>query len=209
MANKKIEQLTLQNERQRMARDLHDTLAQRLVGLILKLDASEAHLQKGNYEKVESILSSAKDQAKESLSDARKVIDDLRLTKSSDTFQEQLQEEIAQLQFIYSIPIELKLGEVALSVEEQSHILSIVKEAITNVYKHANASRIDVNLFTDSQNTIINIRDNGIGIKLETDLQKHGHYGILGMKERVMLMGGQLKIENVNGTSITIIIPVK
>ena len=209
MANKKIEQLTLQNERQRMARDLHDTLAQRLVGLILKLDASEAHLQKGNYEKVESILSSAKDQAKESLSDARKVIDDLRLTKSSDTFQEQLQEEIAQLQFIYSIPIELKLGEVALSVEEQSHILSIVKEAITNVYKHANASRIDVNLFTDSQNTIINIRDNGIGIKLYTDLQKHGHYGILGMKERVMLMGGQLKIENVNGTCITIIIPVK
>ncbi|MGM9945012.1 MAG: sensor histidine kinase [Lysinibacillus sp.] len=209
MANKKIEQLTLQNERQRMARDLHDTLAQRLVGLILKLDASEVHLQKGNYEKVESIIASAKDQAKESLRDARKVIDDLRLIKSNDTFQEQLQEEIAQLQFIYSIPIELKLGEVALSVEEQSHVLSIVKEAITNVYKHASASRIDVNLFTDSQNTIIKIRDNGIGIKLDTDLQKHGHYGILGMKERVMLMGGQLKIENVNGTCITIIIPVK
>lgn len=209
MANKKIEQLTLQNERQRMARDLHDTLAQRLVGLILKLDASEAHLQKGNHEKVKSIVASAKDQAKESLSDARKVIDDLRLTKSNDSFQEQLLEEISQLQFIYRIPINLKLGEVALSIEEQSHVLSIVKEAITNIYKHANASRIDVILFKESQNTIIKIQDNGIGIIIETDLQKHGHYGILGMKERVMLIGGQLKIENVNGTCITIIIPVK
>lgn len=209
VANKKIEQLTLQNERQRMARDLHDTLAQRLVGLILKLDASEAHLQKGNIEKVEAILASAKIQAKESLHDARKVIDDLRLAKSNETFEEQLQEEITQLHFIYKIPIEIIVEEIALSIAEESHILSIVKEAITNSYKHANANKIKIEICKINHHNVIKIQDDGKGISLATDLQRQGHYGILGMKERVQLMNGQLEIESVNGTCITIIIPVK
>lgn len=209
VANKKIEQLTLQNERQRMARDLHDTLAQRLVGLILKLDASEAYLQKGNLEKVEAILTSAKIQAKESIHDARKVIDDLRLAKSNETFEEQLKEEITQLHFIYKIPIEVKVEEIALSIAEESHILSIVKEAITNIHKHANANNIKIEICRINHHCVIKIQDDGKGISLNTDLQKQGHYGILGMKERAQLMNGQLEIESVNGTCITIIIPVK
>lgn len=210
LANKKIEQLTLQNERQRMARDLHDTLAQRLVGLILKLDASDAHLKKGNISKVETILLSAREQAKESLVDARKVIDDLRLSMSYESFTERVTEEMAQLQFLYSIPIALDLEKTpTLTAPVEDHILSILREAVTNVYKHADASNISITIAQQSEVVLVQIADDGKGIQLEDDIQKPGHYGLLGMEERVKLMQGRLMIENANGTHITVTIPVK
>lgn len=209
-ANKKIGELTLQNERQRMARDLHDTLAQRLVGLILKLDASEAHLKKGNVEKVEMIILSAKEQAKESLADARKVIDNLRLFKADESFPERATEEIAQLQFLYNIPISLDMVNApALTAPVEEHILSILKEAVTNVYKHANATKVSIAIEEQDGYVIVRIADDGNGIAIDRDLQKLGHYGILGMEERVKLIQGRLTIENVNGTCITLTIPLK
>lgn len=209
IANEKIEQLTLKHERERMARDLHDTLAQRLVGLLLKLDASEAHLKKGNVEKVESILLSAKEQARESLADARKVIDDLRLAKSDDSFTERVTEEMAQLQYLYNIPIKLTMGNIACTAAVEEHILSILKEAVTNVYKHAEATTISIVMKEQNSFLIVQIADDGKGIEIDHDLQKQGHYGILGMKERIQLMQGQVTIEKENGTCITLAVPLE
>jgi len=209
IANQKIEQLTLQNERQRMARDLHDTLAQRLVGLILKLDASDAHIKKGNFEKVEEILHSAKKQAKESLVDARKVIDDLRLSESGKSFSERVKEELAQLQYLYHVAIVVNVENTTLTTTIEQHILSILKEAVTNVHKHAEATKIEISLYKQKEQYIVKIADNGKGIGLEQDLQKGGHYGILGMSERIQLMNGQMKVENKDGTLITLVIPVE
>ena len=209
IANQKIEELTLKNERQRMARDFHDTLAQRLVGLILKLDASEAHLQKGNIEKVEAILFSAKEQVRESLADARMVINDLRLAKSDEPFTERVAEEMAQLQYLYNIPIRLNMIDTVYPASIEEHILSILKEAVTNVHKHAEATEISISIEQQDGSLMIRIFDNGKGIELKHDLQKQGHYGILGMKERVQLLHGQMTIEKVNGTCITLMIPLE
>ena len=209
LANQKIEQLTLKQERERMARDLHDTLAQRLVGLILKLDASEAHLKKGNVEKVETILLSAKEQARGSLADARKVIDDLRLAKSDESFTERVTEEMAQMQYLYNIPIQLTMGDLHCPTAVEEHILSILKEAVTNVYKHAEATKVSITIKEQHHSLIVQIIDNGKGIEVEQDLHKQGHYGILGMKERVRLMQGQVTIEKENGTCITLAIPLE
>ena len=208
-ANQKIEQLTLQHERERMARDLHDTLAQRLVGLSLKLDASEAHLRKGNIEKSATIIMSAKEQLHESLAEARQVIDDLRRAKSDISFTERVAEEMAQLQYVYSLPIQLTVGNITCTAVIEEHILSILKEAVTNVYKHAEATAVSIAIRQDQGKLLVKIVDDGKGIDIDFDLQKQGHYGILGMKERVRLMKGQVAIEKENGTCITLRIPLE
>ena len=208
-ANQKIEQLTLQHERERMARDLHDTLAQRLVGLSLKLDASEAHLRKGNIEKSATIIMSAKEQVRESLAEARQVIDDLRRAKSDISFTERVAEEMAQLQYVYSLPIQLTVDNITCTAVIEEHILSILKEAVTNVYKHAEATAVSIAIRQDQGTLLVKIMDDGKGIDVDIDLQKQGHYGILGMKERVRLMKGQVAIEKENGTCITLRIPLE
>ena len=208
-ANQKIEQLTLQHERERMARDLHDTLAQRLVGLSLKLDASEAHLRKGNIEKSATIIMSVKEQVHESLAEARQVIDDLRRAKSDISFTERVAEEMAQLQYVYSLPIQLTVGNITCTAVIEEHILSILKEAVTNVYKHAEATAVSIAIRQDQGKLLVKIVDDGKGIDIDFDLQKQGHYGILGMKERVRLMKGQVAIEKENGTCITLRIPLE
>ena len=208
-ANQKIEQLTLQHERERMARDLHDTLAQRLVGLSLKLDASEAHLRKGNIEKSATIIMSAKEQVRESLAEARQVIDDLRRAKSDISFTERVAEEMAQLQYVYSLPIQLTVDNITCTAVIEEHILSILKEAVTNVYKHAEATAVSIAIKLHQGTLLVKIADDGKGIDVDFDLQKQGHYGILGMKERVRLMQGQVAIEKENGTCITLMIPLE
>lgn len=204
VANQKIEQLTLANERQRMARDLHDTLAQRLVGLILKLEASEIHLKKGNIEKVEEILLSAQGQAKQSLQDARVVIDNVRQAQKMASFNEKIIDEVTQLQYTFKVPIEVKIEEVELSANEEAQLLSIMKEAITNSCKHASPTKITVKLQKDKKAIVLAVQDNGLGIELSKDLNKRGHYGILGMNERASLMGASFNILNENGTCIIV-----
>lgn len=70
-AHKKVEELTLANERQRMARDLHDTLAQGVAGLIMRLEAADAHLSRGNTERTGEIIKQSMQQARRTLADAR------------------------------------------------------------------------------------------------------------------------------------------
>ncbi|MDF2792192.1 MAG: sensor histidine kinase, partial [Neobacillus sp.] len=84
-AHQKVEKLTLANERQRMARDLHDTLAQGLAGLIMQLEATDAHLQNGNSNRAHAIIQQSMIRARETLKNARTAIDDLRAESIEET----------------------------------------------------------------------------------------------------------------------------
>lgn len=207
-ANKKIRQLTIQNERQRMARDLHDNLAQQLVGLILKLEASEVHLDKENYHKAETIIRSAKDQAKVTLVEARSVIDDLRISEMAKTFQHVVEEELTDLAFQYKIKIDVQIEAIRVTPTIQSNVLSMLREAVTNVYKHAKAEIIQVNVVQHQNEMHLSIRDDGIGIDVDDALKKPGHYGLMGIGERVDLLNGTWEINNEQGTLLFITIPL-
>lgn len=209
LANKKIEQLTLKNERNRMARDLHDTLAQRLVGIVLKLEASESYLEQGQVDKSKAIISTAIKQAKQSVHEARNVIDDLREQESLCSFTERVYDEIEQLRWHTDTEISLHIDRfLDLPITLEEHIISILREGVHNAKKHANATAIDIALIMEAQELRLSIYDNGIGIDLSTKIS-HGHYGILGMEERARLMQGTFSIHNKNGTVITIVIPMK
>lgn len=209
LASKKIEQLTLKNERNRMARDLHDTLAQRLVGIVLKLEASESYLEQGRVEKSKAIISTAIEQARQSVHEARNVIDDLREQDSLYSFNERIYDEIEQLHWHTDAKISLQIdsfSDLPITIEE--HIISIIREGVHNAKKHANATAIDIALTMKAHELQLCIYDNGTGIDVKTKLS-HGHYGILGMKERARLMQGTFSIDNKSGTVITIVIPMK
>lgn len=210
IANQKIEQLTLQNERQRMARDLHDTLAQKLAGLILELDAVDAHLKRGNMERGQGIVKMAMEHAKEALEESRNVIDNLRDVNSDESFLDRLEEEVHHMEYMMKVPIQIEVSVLPiLKVMVEEHILGILSEALNNIRKHAQATEILIHLSVETDVLVMQIRDNGVGIDLKRDLQKTGHYGILGMKERVKLIHGQFEMNGEKGTVITVTIPLK
>jgi NarL family two-component system sensor histidine kinase YdfH len=104
----RVEDLTIANERQRMARELHDTLSQGLAGLILQLEAADAHLEGKRPERARAILQQAMEKARGSLAEARQAIDDLRQPAARDLV-EAAREESERFTNATGIPCELQI----------------------------------------------------------------------------------------------------
>jgi NarL family two-component system sensor histidine kinase YdfH len=197
----KIESLTLQNERQRMARELHDTLAQGVAGLVLQLEAVKAHLGANRTERAAAIVDQSLSRARSTLAESRAAIDDLRAAPAS--LPEAIREKTERFTQATGIPCELEISinENRLPAETTSHTLNILNEALANVARHAQATQVDVKFSIQNQTLDMEIRDNGKGF--DVNQETSGHYGLLGMRERARLTSGNLIIEsNANGTCI-------
>jgi NarL family two-component system sensor histidine kinase YdfH len=197
----RIESLTLQNERQRMARELHDTLAQGVAGLVLQLEAVKAHLGANRIERAASIVEQAITRARSTLAESRAAIDDLRAAPVS--LPEAIREKTGRFTQATGIPCELAISveENQFPVETTNHALNILDEALENVTRHAQADQVDVKFSIQNQVFEMEIRDNGKGF--DVNQSTSGHYGLLGMGERARLAGGALTVEsNENGTRI-------
>ena len=109
-----VEDLTLANERQRMARELHDTLAQGLAGLVLQLEAIDSHLSRGNTAKAQAITQQAMDRARLTLADVRRAIDDLRSDEMPEIdLETAVREEAGRFTAATGIPCELSIDAAA------------------------------------------------------------------------------------------------
>lgn len=191
----KIEALTLQAERQRMARELHDTLAQGVAGLVLQLEAVKAHLGASRSERAAAIVDQALARARSTLAESRAVIDDLRSTPVS--LAEALCETRDRFSLATGIPcqLDLALAEDQVAHEVAGHTVQIVREALSNVARHAQATRVTISCGAQRGRLDLEICDNGRGFDLEQEIGA-GHYGLLGMRERARLTGGVLAIES-------------
>ncbi len=201
----KIELLTLQNERQRMARELHDTLAQGVAGLVLQLEAVRAHLGANRNDRAAAIIEQALGRARSTLAESRAAIDDLRAEPVS--LPESIREKVDRFTQATSISCksEIMVKENQLSPETTTHILNIFSEALANIARHAQATQVHVNFAVQNRTLDMEIRDNGMGF--DVCQQTSGHYGLLGMHERARLAGGNLTIEsNKNGTYLHLVI---
>jgi len=208
----RVEELTLTTERQRMARELHDTLAQGLTGLVLQLEAVSTHIENSNNPRAQEILHNAMTQSRTTLAEARKVIDDLRSDKQGQqAFIEQIQKEAMQLQEMSGVPceVEVKVTQL-LSVELQNHLLKIVSEGLTNIAKHAQADQAWLRLTGNKSHLVLEIEDDGQGFVSESGHENDGHYGLLGIRERVSLLGGEFSMDSQlqQGTCLLIQIPL-
>jgi NarL family two-component system sensor histidine kinase YdfH len=202
----RVEDLTIANERQRMARELHDTLSQGLAGLILQLEATDAHLTNHRTEKAQSIVGNAMEQARATLADARRAIDDLRQS-SMDDLDSALRLEVSRFTNATGIPILYHTDQIPpLPDPIKETLIRAVAEALTNVANHAHAHNVTVDVMMKDKNLSVTIQDDGRGF--DASAIPSGHYGILGIKERVRLVNGRFEIQNNNGTTLIIEVPL-
>ncbi len=202
-----VEDLTIANERQRMARELHDTLSQGLAGLILQLEAADAHLTHQRNDKAQSIIGNAMEQARVTLADARRAIDDLR-QPSLDDLDSALRLELDRFTTATGIPIIFHSDQTPpLPASVTETLVRAVAEALTNVANHAHAQNVAVAVRMKDKSLLLTIQDDGQGF--DASAIPSGHYGILGIKERVRLVNGSFEIQskNDNGTTLKIEIP--
>ncbi|NOY98130.1 MAG: sensor histidine kinase [Chloroflexi bacterium] len=203
-----VEDLTIANERQRMARELHDTLSQGLAGIILQLEAVEAHLANSRPKKAKNIVANAMLQARATLADARDVIDDLRKT-SPDDLDTALRFEISRFTSAIGIPCIFQADQMPfLPAPVKETIIRVVAEGLTNIARHAQAEHVAINAMVKDNTLLVEIHDDGTGF--DVNEIPSGHYGLLGIRERVRLVNGTLDIhsEASKGTTLKVQIPL-
>jgi len=190
-----IEDLTLAAERQRMARELHDTLAQGLAGLILQLEASSTHLAQGRSERAQEIIQQAMGRARNTLADARQAIKDLReVPGSAGDLDERLRAEVERFSTATGIPCDLRLELLSPIPDPLNlHVQRIAAEGLSNVAQHAQANQIWLYARSDGDRLDLEIRDDGVGFD-PGKLGRGDHYGLVGMRERARLAGGSMEI---------------
>lgn len=204
----RVEDLTIAAERERMARELHDTLSQGLAGLILQLEAADAQLGRQNSEKARQIIAQAMQKAREALAEARRVISDLRENDLGE-LGDSLRREVDRFQAATGLPCAFHAEQTPhLPDTVKETILRTVSEALTNIARHAQASEAAVTLTVKEQTLTISIHDNGIGFDPQNI--PSGHYGLLGIRERIRLISGQLTLNSApgKGTILTFHVPI-
>ena len=181
-----VEELTLAAERQRLARELHDTQSQGLTGLVLQLEAVNAHLAHQRYERAQEIIVQAMARARATLADARQAIDDLRANGTSPSdLPEAVQEEISRFSMSTGIPCTADLSALTLLPAQLcDYALRAITEGLTNIARHAQACQAWVCSSVRDGMVTIEVRDNGIGFDPLATTHLVGHYGLLGLRER-------------------------
>jgi NarL family two-component system sensor histidine kinase YdfH len=207
----RVEDLSIANERQRMARELHDTLSQGLAGLILQLEAADAHLASSRPEKAQQIVANAMLNARSTLADARSAIDDLRQQGNSAQLRDLLRMEIARFEAGIGIHCVFQVDLTSPIPEPlKETVIRAAAEALTNIARHAHAAQVwlDVRALPNSAQLDFSIRDDGQGF--DPARIPSGHYGLLGLRERILLSGGELRIESApgQGTHLSFTIPL-
>jgi PAS domain S-box-containing protein len=196
-------------ERNRMARDIHDTLAQGFTGVIMQLEAAEKAIERSRPKLVDEYLQRAGKLARQSLSEARRSVHALRpeaLKESS--FWDALKEMVKSITVGTALHPSFKAqGKVdQLPPVWQENLLHIGQEALANTIKYARARKFGTRLIYDPKELRLEFSDDGDGFKPQ---DRHGGSGLAGMRERVEQMGGELKITSVRGkgTKISVVLP--
>ncbi len=200
------EQIAVLEERNRMARELHDTLAQGVAGLVLQMEAVKHHLSEGQVAESQQIVAEAGTQAREALRKARAAIDDLRTEAlfGSD-FITAVTQQTQKFSDTNNIPVKLdaQLPDSLLLLPATSlHARRALAEMLANVAQHAQATAVSVELRQADGYLLIQVRDDGQGFDVETAAHP-GHYGIIGLKERAQLTDGHFSIESEPGSGTT------
>jgi PAS domain S-box-containing protein len=204
-----------EEERKRISRELHDQTVQDLVGLKQRLELSRREMDrdpdqaKVYMDQLESLIHKALVDVRRMSNELRPVIlEDLGLQAAIEALCDDLSEQITGA----DIRIGVKGVERQLPTEMELTIYRVIQEALTNIHKHAkDANHVYVNLYYEDWGMLISIEDDGPGFQSpDTDeLERAGHLGLAGMRERVRLFEGEMDIDTSlgNGTSIVLRLP--
>lgn len=200
-------------ERARLAREIHDTLAQGFVGISSQLDAVAMSMP-SQESPARTYLELARRMARHSLTEARRSVMDLRSsTLEGQDLAQAIESGTKQLTAGTGVDISVEVsGPVKeLPPEMEQHLLRIAQEAVTNVLKHGQASRIWVKLHLEARRLFLKIADDGRGFdQHDVFLSRGGHFGLLGMRERAERLGGEFKLASHpgEGTQVEVTVPL-
>jgi two-component system NarL family sensor kinase len=202
---KSVEMGTLE-ERNRLAREIHDTLAQGLSAIALHLETADALLESHrDADNVRHAILKALQTARENLSEARQSVLDLRATPLKGR---SLLEAITALASAargesgLAITLESAGAARPLSSRVEIGLYRIAQEAIRNILLHAQAQQASLSLITTPEKVHLRIEDDGVGF--DPDAIPAGHFGLIGMTERARMMGGKLVLRSHPGTGTVI-----
>lgn len=204
------EVLAITEERNRLARDLHDSVTQSLYSLTLFAEAASEELSAGKLETVASHLEELRQTSRQALQEMRLMVFELR-PPELDTkglglaLKERLEavEARAGIETVNKFDIEERL-----SSKIELGLYNIAREALNNILKHSQATKVYITLLKENGKVIFEIRDNGIGLD-ELQASSRSGLGIKGMKERANQMGANLILEKnpAGGTLLRIEVP--
>jgi PAS domain S-box-containing protein len=197
-------------ERQRLARELHDSVSQALYGIGLGARTARTLLDRdGPPDRVAEWLEYVLSLAESGLTEMRALIFELRPESlESEGLIAALEKQAAALRARYEISLNATWGEEPdLPLETKEALYRIVQEALHNTVKHARASRAYLKLECDAQGVALEVYDDGVGFDPGGDFS--GHLGLKSMRERASRLGGTLRVESApgEGTSIRVRIP--
>ncbi len=200
-------------ERTRLAQELHDTLEQTMTGIALQLDLAADQFGR-NSDNASHHLKLARNLMRQSQTEVRHSVWGLR-SRANEEFNLVNAIAVSSRQAASGAGLEVDLetfGEARpLSEVVEENLLRISQEAITNVVKHAAATRAKIELRFNPQAVILQVTDNGKGFAQDKCAgPKDGHFGLLGISERTERLGGRVQIaSSASGTSISVEIPIK
>lgn len=199
-------------ERNRMAREIHDTLAQSFVGVSVQLELAAQLLAQSHVTAAHEQIDRTRAYVREGLAEARRSIWDLRAITAQDTLPTRLT-RLADQTGTPQLQINLTIGGTyrPLTPAVETEVLRIAQEALANITRHAHATRAAIDLRYHSKRLTLTINDNGRGFDATNNtLPANGHFGLQGMRERAAQIGADLSVNSTpgQGTSVTLDSPI-
>lgn len=211
VAYAQVEAATVRTERQRVARELHDTLTQGLAGTVMQLEAAQSFLTKGDTARVAEILASSINISRETLRESRLTLTDLRST-TEESLTARIELLTDAFKKNYGLHVTTHLNDVPdYSNAQLTEITRIVSEALVNVVKHTDGKEVVLRGTTANDSFTLKVIDFGNNKPTERQSRRpaKGHYGMQGMHERAASLDGALTVVTTpdEGTTVTLTMP--
>jgi signal transduction histidine kinase len=207
-----VEELTIVRERNRIAREMHDSLGHRLTISSIQLEGAQ-RLIETDPGRAAAITGTVREQIREGLNDLRRTLAMLRASIEEDMPLTQALTKLAQqTENATGLKINMDLEDHpdALPPAARQALFRTAQEGLTNIQRHSRATEAWIQLWEDQQKITLMISDNGIGIQ-ENQPSQPAHFGLSGLKERAVLLNGDFSIHPRpgGGTQISISLPLK
>ena len=201
----------LVEERQRLARELHDSLSQSLYSVLLSADGGQGFSRLGNFEKTEEIFNNIKETMQQALKEMRLIVYELRPSiLAREGLHQALERRLESVEKRAGLSAVLVDNLSSLpSAEIEAQLYGIAQESLNNVLRHANAESVEISLDQQGDHILMQIIDDGQGF----DCRKVGKsgFGINNIKERARQIGGKAEVESHvgHGTHISVRVPAQ
>jgi signal transduction histidine kinase len=202
-----------EEEKERIARAVHDELGQQLTAIQLELNYMEEEIEpKSRNEQLQESIHSMSNLIDNTIQSVQQISTELR-PQILDFFGlgEAILWQIKDYQSRTKIHFDSSgiENEISLDQDRSITLFRVFQETLTNIFRHAKASNITIQLFQKNSHTVLKVRDNGIGIPAEK-IKNPKSLGLLGMRERLLVWNGTVDIESEpgNGTTVTVKIPM-